>query len=186
NMLDAAGRLYSALVANPEVSEKDYFPREEELPLMKDRHARSPCYNDKCLFKTSMDPFPDPKEVAFNSDLQTIDEQNAKFFALKYPTNEFIGKFPYIHAVDNDPLTCWNSFKEGKFAVVVSDQVGEEWTTCHHTTRFPFQHTMTLEISCPSAPNLPRGMAHNVRIQFEEGLEKSLEVCGMDVGGMVL
>ncbi|KAI8594685.1 hypothetical protein EDD21DRAFT_73661 [Dissophora ornata] len=165
-----------------------------------------------------MDPFPDPKEVAFNSDLQTIDEQNAKFFALKYPTNEFISKFPYIHAVDNDPLTCWNSFKvpqvgdsfglqfvkatplrkmtvtsskslqhiEGKFAVVVSDQVGEEWTTCHHTTRFPFQHTMTLEISCPSAPNLPRGMAHNVRIQFEEGLEKSLEVCGMDVGGMVL
>lgn len=38
--MDAATRLYSALVANPEVSEKDYFPREEEEPLMADRHAR--------------------------------------------------------------------------------------------------------------------------------------------------
>lgn len=38
--MDAASRLYSALVANPEVSEKDYFPREEEQPFMAERHAR--------------------------------------------------------------------------------------------------------------------------------------------------
>ncbi|KAG0362441.1 hypothetical protein BC939DRAFT_497942 [Gamsiella multidivaricata] len=218
NMLDAADRLYSALVANPEVSEKDYFPREEELPYIKDRHARSPCYNDKCLFMTSMDPFPNPKDVVFSGDLQTIDEQNQKFFALEYPSNEFISKFAYIHAVDNDPLTCWNSFKlpqtgesfglqfvkatplrkftvtsskslahlDGKFTVMVSDQAGTEWTTCRHSTRFPFAHTMTLDISCPSAPNLPRGLVHNVRIQFDQPLEKSLEVCGMDVGGMAV
>ncbi|KAG0304610.1 hypothetical protein BGZ98_005284 [Dissophora globulifera] len=211
NMLDAADRLYSALVANPEVSEKDYFPREEEQPYVKERHAR-------CLFRTSMDPFPDPKEVVFSGDLQTIDEQNTKFFALEYPTNEFISKFAYIHAVDNDPLTCWNSFKipqigdsfglqfvkltplrkvtvtsskslqhlDGKFTVLVSDQAGLEWTTCHHSVRFPFAHTMALDISCPSAPNLPRGMAHNIKIQFDQNLDKSLEVCGMDIGGMVL
>lgn len=58
-----------------------------------------------------MDPFPQPKEVEFNGDLQTIDEQNSKFFALEYPTNDFFNKFAYIHAVDNDPLTCWNSFR---------------------------------------------------------------------------
>lgn len=72
---------------------------------------RSPCYNDACLFKTSIDHFPDPNEVVYEGDLQTIEEQNQKFFALESPTNEFINKFAYIHAVDNDPLTCWNSFK---------------------------------------------------------------------------
>ncbi|KAF9915071.1 hypothetical protein BX616_006963 [Lobosporangium transversale] len=218
NMLDAASRLYSALVANPEVSEKDYFPRDEEQPFINERHARSPCFNDKCLFKTSMDPFPEPKEVVYTGDLQTIDEQNAKFFELEYPSNEFFSKYSYIHAVDNNPLTCWNSFKipqagdsfglqfvkttplrkftitsskplghlEGKFTVMVSDQAGAEWTTCHYSTRFPFSHTMALDISCPAAPGLPRGTAHNVKIQFNQNLEKSLEICGMDVGGIVL
>ncbi|KAI1288750.1 hypothetical protein EDD11_009696 [Mortierella claussenii] len=223
NMLDAADRLYSALLANPEISEKDYFSREEEQPYIKERHARSPCYNDKCLFRTSMDPFPGPKEVVFKGDLQTIDEQNGKFFELEYPTNEFISKFAYIHAVDNDPLTCWNSFKvpqagdsfglqfvkatplrkftitsskslqhlENKFSVMISDQTGVQWTTCHHSTRFPFVHTMVLDISCPATTTLAeatmgRGVAYNVKIQFDSSLEKSLEVCGMDVGGMVL
>ncbi|KAF9896037.1 hypothetical protein BX616_008267, partial [Lobosporangium transversale] len=60
---------------------------------------------------TSLDPFPNPKEVVFKGDLQTIDEQNAKFMELDYPTTEFWRTFAYIHAVDNDPLTCWNSFK---------------------------------------------------------------------------
>ncbi|KAG0265655.1 hypothetical protein BG011_004254 [Mortierella polycephala] len=221
NMLDAADRLYSALVANPEVSEKDYFPREEEQPFIKDRHSRSPCFNDKCLFRTSMDPFPDPKEVVFEGDLQTIEEQNAKFYALEYPTNEFFNKYAYIHAVDNDPLTCWNSFKvprpgdsfgvllvkpsaikkwtvtsskplqylDGKFTVMVSDDKGSEWTSCKHTTRFPFAHTMTLDISCPSLSSngsSSKGLFQNIKIQFDQALEKSVEVCGMDIGGMVL
>jgi hypothetical protein len=30
---------------------------------------------------------------------------------LGYPTNEFFATYSYIHAVDNDPHTCWNSFK---------------------------------------------------------------------------
>ncbi|KAF8984814.1 hypothetical protein BGZ46_006927 [Entomortierella lignicola] len=218
NMLDAAGRLYSALVANPEVSEKDYFPREEELPKIKDRHTRSPCFNDKCLFKTSLDPYPEPSEVTFNGDIQTIDEQNAKFYALEYPSNEFINKFTYIHAVDNDPLTCWNSYKipqegdsfglqlvkatpvrkfvvtsskslshlEGTFTVMVSDRKGEEWTACRHSTKFPYAHTMSLDITCPTLPNLAKGVIENIKIQFDRNLEKSLEVCGMDIGGMVV
>lgn len=218
NMLDAASRLQSALTANPEVSEKDYFLREEELPLIQDRHARSPCYNDACLFKTSMDPFPEPSEVVYDTDIETIDEQNQKFFALEYPTNEFFDKYAYVHAVDNDPLTCWNSFKvpqvgdsfglqfvtatpvrkvtvvsskslnhlDGKFTVLVSDYTGEEWTPCIHTARFPSGRSMALDISCPSAPNLPRGLAHNLRIQFVQPLEKAIEVCSMEVGGMTL
>ncbi|KAF9359798.1 hypothetical protein BGX34_008133 [Mortierella sp. NVP85] len=207
NMLDAASRLYSALVANPEVSEKDYFLREEEFPLVKDRHAR-----------TSMDHFPDPGEVIYDGDLQTIEEQNQKFFALESPTKEFIDKFAYIHAVDNDPLTCWNSFKvpqvgdsfglqfvkatlvkkftivsskslahlDGKISVLGSDYSGEDWTPCYHTARFPHAHTMVLEVSCSPAPNLPKGLAHNIKIQFVQALEKSVEVCGMELGGMIL
>ncbi|KAF9551859.1 hypothetical protein EC957_004182 [Mortierella hygrophila] len=219
NMMDAATRLYSALVANPEVSEKDYFPREEELPLMADRHARSPCFNDKCLFKTSLDPFPLPQDVVFNDDLESIEDQNAKFRALEYPSNEFFASYSYIHAVDNDPQTCWNSFKvpqvgdsfglqfiaarqvkkmsvtsskslaglEGKFSVMASDMKGEEWIKCRHTARFPHAHTMTLDISCPTSGTIiPGGVVSNVKIVFEQALDKALEVCGMEVGGMVL
>ncbi|KAF9141577.1 hypothetical protein BGX30_004540 [Mortierella sp. GBA39] len=219
NMMDAATRLYSALVANPEVSEKDYFPREEELPLMADRHARSPCFNDKCLFKTSLDPFPLPQDVVFNNDLESIEDQNAKFRALEYPSNEFFASYSYIHAVDNDPQTCWNSFKvpqvgdsfglqfvaarqvkkmsvtsskslaglEGKFSVMASDMKGEEWIKCRHTARFPHAHTMTLDISCPTSGTIiPGGVVSNVKIVFEQALDKALEVCGMEVGGMVL
>ncbi|KAG0333713.1 hypothetical protein BG004_000725 [Podila humilis] len=210
NMLDAASRLYSALKANPEISEKDYFPRDEELPLVKDRHAKSPCHNDKCLFKSSIDPFPDPKEVVFNDDLQSIDDQNNKFYALDFPSNEFWNKFAFIHAVDHDPTTCWNSYKipkagdsfglqmvagtplkrliinssksmsmlDGTFSVMVSDHRGEQWVTCKHSVRFPLSHSMQLDLSCPSSPLLPKGMIHNVKIQFNSDLEKQLEVCG--------
>ncbi|KAG0309392.1 hypothetical protein BGZ98_002898 [Dissophora globulifera] len=210
NMLDAADRLYSALLANTEVSDMDPFTREEEQPYVKDRHTRAPCFNDKCLFMTSLDPFPDPKEVVFKGDLQTIDEQNAKFMELDYPTTEFWRTFAYIHAVDNDPLTCWNSFKvpqagdsfglrfvketalrhltvtssksltslEGQITVLASDQHGIHWTTCQHTARYPFAHTMTLDINCPAVQMLPQGMLHQVKVQLDMDLEKSLEICG--------
>ncbi|KAF8969783.1 hypothetical protein BGZ46_010599, partial [Entomortierella lignicola] len=39
NMLDAADRLYSALLANFEVTGKDPFVRQEEMPYVKDRHT---------------------------------------------------------------------------------------------------------------------------------------------------
>ncbi|KAF9925066.1 hypothetical protein BGZ67_008926 [Mortierella alpina] len=218
NMLDAADRLYTALLTNFEVTNKDPFAREEEEPYVSDRHTRSPCHNDKCLFTTSLDPFPDPKEVVFKGDLQTIDEQNAKFMELDYPTTEFWRTFAYVHAVDNDPLTCWNSFKvpkvgdsfglrfvkpmalqqltvvssksltvlEGQITVLASDMRGVHWTTCQHTVRYPFAHTMTLDFVCPSGPTLPQGLIHQIKVQLEADLEKSLEICGMDAGGMVL
>ncbi|KAG0196237.1 hypothetical protein BGX28_010387 [Mortierella sp. GBA30] len=218
NMLDAADRLYSVLLTNFEASNKDPFAREEEEPFVKDRHARSPCFNDKCLFMTSLDPFPDPKEVIFKGDLQTIDEQEAKFMEMDYPTTEFWRTFAYVHAVDNDPLTCWNSFKapkagdsfgllfvrpqalkrltvvssrplttlEGKMTVMVSDMRGVHWTTCQHTTRYPFAHTMMLDFTCPFGPTSPQGMVRQIKIQLDVDLEKSLEICGMDAAGMVL
>ncbi|KAF9901852.1 hypothetical protein EC991_005610 [Linnemannia zychae] len=218
NMLDAADRLYSMLLTNFEVSNKDPFARQEEEPYIRDRHTRSPCFNDKCLFMTSLDPFPDPKEVIFKGDLRTIDEQDAKFLELDYPTAEFWRTFAYVHAVDNNPLTCWNSFKapqagdsfglrfvksttlnrltvtsskaltglEGQITVLASDYHGKQWSTCQHNVQFPFAHTMTLEISCPSSSLLPGGALHQIKVQLDIDLEKSLEICSMDAGGMVL
>ncbi|KAF9339951.1 hypothetical protein BGZ91_004112 [Linnemannia elongata] len=218
NMLDAADRLYSILLTNFEVTNKDPFARQEEEPYIRDRHTRSPCFNDKCLFMTSLDPFPDPKEVVFKGDLRTIDEQDAKFLELDYPTAEFWKTFAYVHAVDNDPYTCWNSFKapqagdsfglrfvkpttlnrltitsskaltglEGQITVLASDHRGIHWSTCQHTTRFPFAHTMALDISCPSTLQLPEGALYQIKVELDVDLEKSLEICGMDAGGMVL
>lgn len=46
---------------------------------------------------------------------------------------------------------------------------------------------MTLDITCPSVgPNDSSGLVDIVKIQFDNALEKSLEICGMDAGGMVL
>jgi len=45
---------------------------------------------------------------------------------------------------------------------------------------------MVLDINCPAAPKLAKGLVNNVKIEFDQSVEKSLEVCGMDVGGMVL
>ncbi|KAG0260942.1 hypothetical protein DFQ27_003266 [Actinomortierella ambigua] len=218
NMLDAANRLYDALFANPEVSEKDYFAREEELPPMKDRHDRAPCHNDKCLFMTSLDPFPLPSEVKFERDLTEITQQDTRFQALQYPTNKFWEEKAYIHAVDNDPRTCWNSFKTpqigdsiglrfvvptavkqlkvassrsiagmgNQISVYVSDRVGYEWVKCQHTTRYPFAHSMLLDLNCPTSPLLSKGLVNIVKIQFEAAQEKSLDVCGFEVAGMTL
>ncbi|KAG0057825.1 hypothetical protein BGZ83_000012 [Gryganskiella cystojenkinii] len=211
NMLDAADRLYSALLSNFEVTNMDFFVREEEKPLVKDRHARSPCSNDRCLFMTSIDPFSDPSEVVFEGNLKTMNEQVEKFSLLDYPTQDFWKKFAYVHAVDNDPLTCWNSFKvpragdsfglrfvkpialkhwtimssksltvlEGQITVLASDHRGVQWTICPHTTRYPFAHTMVLDINCPlTTTTLPGGMIQMVKVQLETDLEKSLEICG--------
>jgi len=60
---------------------------------------------------TSLDPFPDPKEVVFKGDLRTIDEQTGKFLELDFPTAEFWRTSSYVNAVDNNPYTCWHSFK---------------------------------------------------------------------------
>ncbi|KAF9428342.1 hypothetical protein BGZ94_002740 [Podila epigama] len=221
NMLYAANRLHSALASNFEANGKDYFVRTQEYPSMEDRHARSPCHNDKCLFLTSIDPFPDPKEIEFKGDIMTIDEHDAKFLELTYPTNQFWATFSYVHAVDNDPLTCWNSFKipqagdsfglrfvkpttvrqltvtsskslanlKGRITVLVAGRSGRNWMKCPHKTKYPFAHTMTLEISCPSpgGSNIPGGPPVDmIKIQLDRSLERSLEICGIDVGGMVL
>ncbi|KAF9971456.1 hypothetical protein BGZ73_005609 [Actinomortierella ambigua] len=218
NMLDAANRLYDALYANPEISEKDYFAREEELPLMKDRLDRAPCHNDKCLFMTTLDPFPLPNEVRFDRDLTEIAQQDGRFQALKYPTSGFWAEKAYIHAVDNDPRTCWNSFnvpqvgdsiglrfvvptavKQLKVAssraitgmgqqlsVYASDLDGYDWVKCQHSTRYPYTHTMLLDISCPTTPSLAKGLVNVIKLQFDVAQEKSLDVCGFEVAGMTL
>ncbi|KAF9330782.1 hypothetical protein BG006_006292 [Podila minutissima] len=214
NMLDAASRLHDALKANSEISEKDYFPRDEEVPLVKDRHARSPCHNDKCLFKTSIDPFPDPKEVVFNNDLQNIDEQNSKFYALDFPSNEFWNKFSFIHAVDHDPITCWNSYKNPQ----AGDSFGLQMVTATPLRRLTVISSQSLSyldgsfsvmvsdhrgeqwVTCKHTARFPSHSMqldiscptsttlpkgiHNVKIQFNTNLDKPIEVCGMDVDGM--
>lgn len=46
---------------------------------------------------------------------------------------------------------------------------------------------MTLDIICPSAgPTDSSGLVDIVKIQFDNALEKSLEICGMDASGMIL
>ncbi|GAB5587593.1 hypothetical protein Unana1_02493 [Umbelopsis nana] len=111
NVYDAAQRLYTALEANAVLTSKDYFIRDEEEPKAKDRDVRAPCFNDRCLFVTSMEPFPAPDSVQFdNINITHVKDQEALFNSLNFPSNEFWDQHAYHKAVDGDPTTCWNSY----------------------------------------------------------------------------
>jgi len=46
---------------------------------------------------------------------------------------------------------------------------------------------MILDINCPlTTTTLPGGMIQMVKVQLDVDLEKSLDICGMDAGGMIL
>jgi hypothetical protein len=45
---------------------------------------------------------------------------------------------------------------------------------------------MILDVVCPSTSLLPEGVLQQIKVELDVELEKSLEICGMDAGGMVL
>ncbi|KAI1315567.1 hypothetical protein EDD11_000641 [Mortierella claussenii] len=94
------------------VGAKVDFVAEEEKPLFKDRHTRSSCANDKCLFQTNLDMFPAPEQVKWPAEPQNRDihAHEARFKALDYPSPEFVAMHTYHYSVDQDLSTCWRSY----------------------------------------------------------------------------
>ncbi|KAG0044639.1 hypothetical protein BGZ83_010143 [Gryganskiella cystojenkinii] len=95
------------------IGAKTDFMADEEAPFFKDRHTRSSCTNDKCLFQTNVDMFPAPDQVKWPSEPHNRDihAHETRFRALQYPSAEFVAMHTYHYAVDEDLSTCWNSFK---------------------------------------------------------------------------
>ncbi|KAF8931099.1 hypothetical protein EDD21DRAFT_445532 [Dissophora ornata] len=94
------------------VGAKSDFVADEETPLFKDRHTRSSCANDKCLFQTDVDMFPAPELVKWPAEPHNRDihAHEARFKALDYPSAEFVAMHTYHYAVDQDLSTCWRSY----------------------------------------------------------------------------
>ncbi|CAG8673531.1 11745_t:CDS:2, partial [Racocetra persica] len=90
NILDATQKLYTTLALKPD---SDLFERVEETPY----------YHEH--------PFPHPSSIYYANNITHVHEQEAKFNALDFPSNEFWEKHAYHNAVDLDLTTCWNSFK---------------------------------------------------------------------------
>ncbi|RUS18215.1 hypothetical protein BC937DRAFT_89031 [Endogone sp. FLAS-F59071] len=133
NIYDAGSKLYKALAANSGITAKDYFTRDEEDPLPEQRDTRAPCLDDKCLFLTNIDPFPHPSAVVFNNvNVTHINEQEALFNELDFPSNDFWTKHAYHYAVDRDETTCWNSYKAPR----VGDYFGLHMVTPIKSKRF--------------------------------------------------
>ncbi|KAL1917545.1 uncharacterized protein VTP21DRAFT_3938 [Calcarisporiella thermophila] len=115
NIYDAASKLHKALSVNVGENPEDYFVREEQPPLHKDRDVRAPCLNDKCLFTTNIDAFPHPSQVRFSPNkYRSVKHQEEAFNSLDFPSNTFWDQHAYHNAVDLDPKTCWNSHKAPK------------------------------------------------------------------------
>ncbi|KAG0253334.1 hypothetical protein BG011_006419 [Mortierella polycephala] len=91
---------------------KTDFEVEEETPVFKDRHTRSSCQNDKCLFQTSTDMFPAPGSVKWPVETHSRDilAHEARYKLQDYPSPEFVAMHTYHYAVDQDLSTCWRSF----------------------------------------------------------------------------
>ncbi|KAG0307794.1 hypothetical protein BGZ99_001355 [Dissophora globulifera] len=94
------------------VGAKVDFVADEEKPAFKDRHTRSSCSNDKCLFQTNVDMFPLPELVKWPAEHHNRDihAHEARFKALDYPSAEFVAMHTYHYAVDQDLSTCWRSY----------------------------------------------------------------------------
>ncbi|KAF9970599.1 hypothetical protein BGZ73_006665 [Actinomortierella ambigua] len=94
------------------IGAKSDFLVSEETPLFKDRHSRSVCTNDRCLFQTNIDMFPAPEAVKWSTEgKRDIQVHEAKYRALDYPSAEFVAMHAYHYAVDQDLKTCWRSFR---------------------------------------------------------------------------
>ncbi|KAF9158782.1 hypothetical protein DFQ26_007262 [Actinomortierella ambigua] len=94
------------------IGAKSDFLVNEETPLFKDRHSRSVCTNDRCLFQTNIEMFPAPEAVKWSTEgKRDIQVHEAKYRALDYPSAEFVAMHAYHYAVDQDPKTCWRSFR---------------------------------------------------------------------------
>ncbi|KAH7049947.1 hypothetical protein BKA57DRAFT_529253 [Linnemannia elongata] len=109
------------------VGAKSDFVADEEMLAFKDRHTRSSCSNDKCLFQTNIDMFPQPESIKWNPDTSNpsttspttttttqhrdlLQAHEARFKSLNYPKPEFVAMHTYHYAVDQDLSTCWQSF----------------------------------------------------------------------------
>ncbi|KAF9356074.1 hypothetical protein BGX26_005758 [Mortierella sp. AD094] len=94
------------------VGAKADFVTEEEEPLVKYRHTRSSCANDKCLFQTNVDMFPAPELIKWPTEPHNRDihAHEARIKALNYPSPEFVAMHTYHYAVDQDLSTCWRSY----------------------------------------------------------------------------
>ncbi|KAF9197958.1 hypothetical protein BGZ49_001371 [Haplosporangium sp. Z 27] len=94
------------------IGAKADFVAEEETPLVKYRHTRSSCANDKCLFQTNVDMFPSPELIKWPMEQYNRDvhAHETRIKALNYPSPEFVAMHTYHYAVDQDLSTCWRSF----------------------------------------------------------------------------
>ncbi|KAI9317597.1 hypothetical protein BX666DRAFT_1857080 [Dichotomocladium elegans] len=112
-VLQAARRMARALEEDLTEAPKDYFERFEDDPALDERDARSPCANDRCLFITNIDVMPHPSKLAFRRDeIAKTEDWEQKYDTLgELPTNDFFAAHGYQMAVDRDPTTCWNTFK---------------------------------------------------------------------------
>ncbi|KAG0190969.1 hypothetical protein DFQ28_001174 [Apophysomyces sp. BC1034] len=112
---DAVKRLQSKLESDTSSTPKDYFNRDEDLPLLTDRVTRASCANDKCLFITNINPFPDPTLIHFDKSIITsIQKHETLYDELNAPTAESWVSRGFHNAVDKSTQTCWNTYQNPK------------------------------------------------------------------------
>ncbi|CAG8606516.1 9088_t:CDS:2 [Diversispora eburnea] len=86
----------------------DEFETKELYPTMYQRDVRSPCANDRCLFLTNKNSFPDVRTFLYKPSMNISESE--RIHESYYGTEHFI-KYPYSHAVDGKDSTVWKSFE---------------------------------------------------------------------------
>lgn len=79
----------------------------EQDPIVEERYTKSPCFQDDCLFMTSMHSFPSPRNFIYKGmDLEELEHWHAREFDHQLFVNN-----PYHYAVDQSFETSWLSLR---------------------------------------------------------------------------
>ncbi|KAG0182047.1 hypothetical protein DFQ29_006027 [Apophysomyces sp. BC1021] len=205
---DAVKRLQSKLESDTSSTPKDYFNRDEDLPLLTDRVTRASCANDKCLFITNINPFPDPTLIHFDKSIITsIQKHETLYDELNAPTAESWVSRGFHNAVDKSTQTCWNTYQNPKvgdyFGLILvgsmkvkhlvihgnkeirnPDRVFEVSVKEHGTIWVPCSVSVRQSRKTPSDVALTLHcpnieMIRAIRISFREDQEETFDLCGL-------
>ncbi|KAG0164681.1 hypothetical protein DFQ28_009973 [Apophysomyces sp. BC1034] len=95
----------------------DIFPTNEEQPNMYKHDARTACRDDRCLFLTNVEAFPDVRLFSYNPSISVDDSE--RIHTDYFDQNKFISH-PYSSAVDGDDKSAW----KGPHNIKAGDYIG--------------------------------------------------------------
>ncbi|KAL0081137.1 hypothetical protein J3Q64DRAFT_1756751 [Phycomyces blakesleeanus] len=177
NMYDAMDKLGQSLAEN--ITQKDHFNRLDGIIPLESRQERASCVNDKCLFITNIDPFPEPGTFVPATDLDSGIESLQSRKSTVPKANDYFG-LTMVGSIEAKRLVLYGRrdirHAASMFNVTV-ESVENNWVTCKLWTLPDAQvvrQRVPLGIDCSGVKEFK-----TIRIHFVEDQKEPFDVCGI-------